>query len=418
MPLPRDDLARLFDAAMERLGPFEPRPALAVAVSGGADSMALAILSRDWTHARSGLICALVVDHGLRIESRDEARLAVQRLAAVNIPAKLLCISGLIRGPALAERARIKRYEILTAACRDAGILHLLLGHHAGDQAETVAMRVLQGSQTHGLAGMSALVESAGLRMVRPLLGVEPALLRDFLVAARVSWIEDPSNRDMRALRPRLRRNLPREAPAGDELQRAMSAVGRLRAREEAETAAEIAARATIRPEGFAVLSPGRIGPGALGALIRTIGGAAYPAEPASVNRLAAHPNPATIGGVRIMPAGRLGNGLLIVREEAAVMRPLPAEPDVIWDKRFRLVAGGLLPAGATIGKLGDDAARFRGISALPSVVLRTLPTLRFGNFLANVPHLGYSNGSDDVKMTVVFTPPQPVAGSCFAASV
>ena len=408
----------MFGAAMDRLGPFEPRPAIAVAVSGGADSMALAVLARDWVAERNGLVCALVIDHGLRAESASEARLAVQRLAAINIPAKLLCISGLTLGPALAERARIARYETLAAACREAGILHLLLGHHSADQTETVAMRVLRGSQTHGLAGMSALVETAGVRLVRPLLGVEPGLLRDFLAASCVAWIEDPSNRDIRALRPRLRGRLSLKASVRDEVQCAITAVAQLRAREEAGTAAEIAARAIIRPEGFAVLSPGRIGAGALSALIRTIGGAAYPAEPAAVNRLATDPKPATIGGVRIMPAGRFGNGLLIVREEAAVMRPLPSAPDVIWDNRFRLVAGKPLPGGATIGKLGGDAARFRGISDLPSVVLRTLPALRFGNFLAAAPHLVYPNGSDDLKMTVLFTPPHPVAGPFFAAAV
>jgi tRNA(Ile)-lysidine synthase len=199
-------LATTFAAAIDRLGPFEPRPALAIAVSGGADSMALAILATDWARMRGGSTVALVVDHGLRAASASEAGDTIGRLARLKIPARLLRLSHLLHGSALAERARIRRYEVLTEACRDAGIVHLLLGHHAADQAETVVMRVLRGSQTHGLAGMPALRETTGLRLLRPLLEIEPAVLRGLLTEIGIDWVEDPSNRDMRAMRPTDRR--------------------------------------------------------------------------------------------------------------------------------------------------------------------------------------------------------------------
>jgi tRNA(Ile)-lysidine synthase len=397
---------------MDGLGPFEPHPALAVALSGGADSMALTILARDWAHRRGGSVLALVVDHGLRPASANEARITAERATRLNIPVRLLRLAGLRHGPALAERARIKRYEILTHACRQAGILHLLLGHHAADQVETLAMRVLSGSQTHGLAGMSALLETAGLRLLRPLLGIEPALLRGFLTANGAEWIEDPSNQDMRATRSRLRHRLT--APGDTGLPQATSAVGRLRSREETEAARELAGRTAIRPEGFALLSPGRIGAVALGSLIQTIGGAPYPPNPARINELAANPRPAAVAGVRLVPAGRFGDGLLIVREEAAVMQPIEARPDTIWDHRFRLIGRQAFPGGATIGKLGDDAARFRDMTDLPSVVLRTLPAMRFVDFLAAVPHLCYVAGAYNAATTILFTPPRPVAGACF----
>jgi tRNA(Ile)-lysidine synthase len=193
---------------MDRLGPFEPCPAVAAAVSGGADSMALAILARDWVRRRGGSVLALVVDHGLRALSADEARITVERLTRLGIPARLLRLPDLKPGPALAERARIMRYESLTDACREVGILHLLLGHHVADQIETVAMRVLRDSQTHGLACMPALRETAGLRLLRPLLEIEPTRLRGLLTACGAGWIEDPSNQDMRAMRPRLRHSI------------------------------------------------------------------------------------------------------------------------------------------------------------------------------------------------------------------
>ncbi len=403
-----------FAAAMGRVGPFEPAPALAVAVSGGADSMALAILTREWVAQRNGYVTALVVDHGLRQSSAEEATSTVTRLEDLGVPARLLRLSDLGPGPALAERARIGRYHILTSACREAGILHLLLGHHAADQMETLAMRVLRESQTHGLAGMAALRETTSLRLLRPLLTIDPTRLRGFLTAAGVRWIEDPSNRDMRAMRPRLRHRLSAHGPDGAGLSAAAAAVGRLRSREEHESAVELARRASIRPEGFALLSPGRIGPAALSSLVQTIGGLPYPASSDRINDLAARPRPATIAGVRIMPAGRFGHGLLIAREEAAIMAPVEAWSGVIWDNRFRLISDSAVPAGTMVGKLGSDAAGFRTRSDIPATVLRTLPAVRIGKVLAAVPHLRYASHENHKAMTVLFSPRKLLGGPGF----
>ncbi|PPQ26805.1 tRNA lysidine(34) synthetase TilS [Rhodopila globiformis] len=401
---------------MDRLGPYAPEPALAVAASGGADSTALAVLAKGWADSRQRRLCALVVDHGLRSESAAEAVVTVERVTRLGIPARLLTLTTLARGPALAERARLARYQVLFEACREAGCRDLLLGHHAADQAETVAMRILRNSGTHGLAGMAASREVDGLRLLRPLLAFPPKLLRHYLTERGIGWIEDPSNRDLRAQRPRLRQLFTGtlSEPTLLALTQAISGVGRLRADEEAETAAELAERAAIHPEGFALLSPGRISEAALSNLVQTIGGAAYPPSPAQIAPLAAEPKPATLGGVRILPAGRLGPGWLVVREEAAIAPPIDATPGAVWDNRFRLIVTKGSLAGATIGKLGADAARFRARSNLPSIVLRTLPAIRLGKIVAAVPHLGYGIREDDVQIAVPFVPVTPVAGSRF----
>ena len=148
---------------------------------------------------------ALIVDHGLRAESTDEAAATVARLDARGIATRLLRLDGLAHGTALAERARDARFAVLTQACASAGILHLLLGHHASDQAETVLMRALGGSGPAGMAGMLPLVETPSVRILRPLLSIPPARLRAKVAAAGMAWVEDPSNVDQRALRPRLR---------------------------------------------------------------------------------------------------------------------------------------------------------------------------------------------------------------------
>jgi tRNA(Ile)-lysidine synthase len=380
-------------------------PNLAVAVSGGADSMALAVLARDWSRDRGLSVAALVVDHGLRPDSADEAAVTINRLGHLGIPARLLRLTALQRGSALAERARIMRYQVLCDACRDAGCRHLLLGHHAGDQIETVAMRALRGSHTHGLAGMAGMHTMNDITLLRPLLGIAPASLRRYLTERDIAWVEDPSNHDLRALRPRLRHLLADHMPASATLRLldAIAAIGRIRAIEAIETAAELAARAVIRPEGFALLSPGRISEAALSRLLQTIGGAAYPPALPRIAELAADLRAATVAGVRIMPAGRFGRGWLVLREEAAIAAPVPAAPGAVWDHRFRLIIQRGSLTGATIGKLGDDSARVRRLTKLPSAVLRTLPAVRFGKIVAAVPHLGYELREDDVQMTILF---------------
>lgn len=395
---------------MARLGPFEPNPVLAVAVSGGADSMALALLAQTWAATRGGSVLALTVDHGLRPESADEAALTMQRLVARSIPTRKLSITGLPHGTRLSERARIARYAALTEACRSMNILHLLLGHHALDQAETLAMRVLRNSDLPGLAGMAALRETATLRLLRPLLGLPPLMLRAYLRQHGVAWVEDPSNRDRRALRPRLRTTLDGTAI---ELTHAARVAGVCRARQEQVDADELAQRIEIRPEGFALLSPGRVRPGTMRALLRTIAGAAYAVSPQHISELAADPGPATLAGVRILPAGRLGSGWMIVREERAIHGPAPAVSGITWDGRFRILLRPPIPTGCQIGRLGDAAPRFRRQSSLPAAVLRTLPALWQNGRVLSVPHLDYAVSEAPV-LHALFMPPAALASGVF----
>ena len=414
-----------FAAAMAGLEPFGPSPRLAAGVSGGADSMALALLGDAWARERGGSLLALIVDHGLRGESGAEAADVTSRLGARGIVARVLRIDRLARGPALAERAREARLRVLAEACAGEGIVHLLLGHHAGDQAETVLIRSLGGSGAAGLAGMASIVETAGLRILRPLLAMPPARLRAALVSAGVAWVEDPSNVDQAALRPRLRmlrRDRDGAGAATTALIDASGASGRRRAEEDEIVAAILADRASLRPEGFSVLAGGASGrdaiePSALAALLQAVAGAPFPPPARSVADLAAAPRPATLAGARLVPAGRLGPGLLVVREEAAMAPPVPAQPGIVWDGRFRIGADAKIPPGATLGALGADAARLRRVSPLPSAVLRTLPAVRLGVALLAVPHLNYPDADACACIPVTFTPPRPAVPASFAVS-
>jgi len=409
-----------FAAAMARLPPFEPAPALAAAVSGGADSLALALLARDWLAPRGGSLTALVVDHGLRAASANEARTTLDRLGRQGIPARLITLCDLTPGPALAARARAARYAALIAACAEVGILHLLLGHHAGDQAETLRMRQLSGSGARGLAGMAAVVEGEHLRLLRPLLAVSPARLRALLRAAGLEWVEDPSNYNLATLRARLRLELADpdgEGPVVAGLVRAAAAQGECRAAEDGAIAAELAACVRLYPEGWAVLHAPPVSAAALSALLRMVAGRDYPVPSAAVQSLARAPRAATLAGARLLPAGRMGapGEWLVVREAAAMAPPVAAGPGVTWDGRFRLSASAMPPAGATLGALGADAPRVRGGGvAWPDAVLRALPAVRVGGTVVAVPHLDYPDGRVCARLQVAFVPAVPLACASF----
>ncbi len=197
--------AAAFARLMTPFDPFEQAPVLAVAVSGGRDSLALALMAHDWARSRGGRIAGLIVDHGLRPESGSEAATTRDVLERNGCEAAILRWSGLKPSSRLQEAARTARYRLLRDECRRRGILHLLLGHHADDQAETVAMRAARRSGPDGLAGMAALVEQPEVRLLRPLLAVPRARLTATLTARGVAWIDDPSNSDPRFERARLR---------------------------------------------------------------------------------------------------------------------------------------------------------------------------------------------------------------------
>ncbi len=446
-PLASPDLVETAEFAgwIERLGPW-PAPGaaapVAIAVSGGADSLCLALLAAAWAGARRLPVLALVVDHGLRPESAREAAQTLDTLHRNAIPARLLHLDGLERGPGLAERARDARYGILLRACRETGAVDLLLGHHRADQAETVLMRRRAGSAAGGLAGMSPLLETDEVRLLRPLLRVDPARLRDTLRARGVGWVEDPSNRDRRAERTRIREELAIADTLRSELLRHADAAGQERGRARAEDAARFAATASLRPEGFAVLPPGLLPPDALAALIRTVGG--RPHRPASdaVERLSRVPRAATLAGTRLLPAGRWGEGWLLVREAATLSGPVRAASGVRWDGRF-ILHGTLPPAGSTpaaasgrdallarrdddtlfvdalgeealfVAALGDDAAAFRRGHRLPSAVLHALPALRGDDGgLRAVPHLGWHADPRLAALSFRFRPLMPASES------
>ncbi|MEX1107784.1 MAG: tRNA lysidine(34) synthetase TilS, partial [Dongiaceae bacterium] len=275
-----------FAAAMAAAAPFETAPVTAVAVSGGCDSMALALLARDWASAQGGRAVALTVDHGLRAESAAEARLIGRRLHAAGIEQHILRWKGPHPSSGVQEAAREARYALLTGWCRQRAVLHLLLAHQQDDQAETILMRLAHGSGASGLAAMAVVSMHDGVRLLRPLLALPRMRLAATLERYAVDAVEDPSNRDPRFERVRWRRALGDVADVNrtrSGLAAAANVMGAARASRDIAIA-DLLAGVILRPEGYLLLPPRLLAEAtpalARAALLRcllAIGGDAHP---------------------------------------------------------------------------------------------------------------------------------------------
>jgi tRNA(Ile)-lysidine synthase len=223
---------------------------LVLAVSGGPDSTALLLLVARWraTLARGPKLLAVTIDHGLRVESTAEAR-AVRRVAdALDVAHRTLRWTGRKPSTGLQAAARAARYRLLASAARKAGARHVLTAHTLDDQAETVLFRLARGSGLTGLAGMARIAPlpvpgADQILLVRPFLAIPKARLIATVRAARVPFAQDPSNRDPRFTRARLREVMPVMAEHGLDAAR-ISLLARRAARAEAAIEAAVAAAA------------------------------------------------------------------------------------------------------------------------------------------------------------------------------
>jgi tRNA(Ile)-lysidine synthase len=449
-----------FGAAMAGFAPFEPQPRLAVAVSGGGDSLALCLLAADWAKAQGGDIVALTVDHRLRPESAAEAAAVGSHLAGHGIVHHVLVWRGGRPASGLQAQARAARYALLGRWCRAAGVLHLLLGHHARDQAETVLMRALSGSGTTGLAGMQGLVETSYGRILRPLLAVTPDRLAAWLAARDLAGCDDPSNRDPAFTRVRLRFAGASLAMAGLDVARVNEVAALAAAARQATgeaVAALLAAAVSLHPAGFArvdrtvlAATPLFLVRRALARLLACIGGRRWRPGERAVDRLAevisgGGPVAETLGGCRIAGDG-LGHPLLVCREARNLppSLPLPATGDppshpdrrreTPWDGRFTLCSTVPPAIAATLrleplGKRRAEALASRRLpaaSGIPAAAWPSLPCLaeaggdgqgeeRCLARVVLVPHLGYRRGDaslhPDHGLRLHFHPCWPLSG-------
>lgn len=401
----------------ERLSSLHPGRSVAVAFSGGPDSLALLVLAARWAARRkSTALHAFTVDHGLRAASAREAKEAARLSAELGVPHRILKWKGEKPSTSIQAAAREARYGLLLEACRDAGAGDLLVAHHLEDQAETFLLRLSRGSGIDGLSAMPAsrLLSEDGMavRLLRPLLDLPRERLLATVTKARLTPIQDPSNENERFDRVKARKALSILAPLGldaGRLARTAAQMGRAREALETETARLLAGHASRSPLGFVEMkadaligSPAEIGLRALAALIRVVGGGQYGPRLAALEAVYAAIGEGSLGRGRTLGGVKLAlkGGILLVSREVAVAQAatpllLKQGEEGVWDGRFRLRLDKA-PRGRrfevrALGSEGLAALRAAetGLPEVPSALLQALPGLWDEGGLAAAPHLG-----------------------------
>lgn len=181
----------------------------AVAVSGGADSLALVLMMQEELAPLGKKIVALTVDHKLRGESTEEALYVGRIMKAYQIEHHILTWNGEKPKNGIEEAAREARYNLLVDWCQQKKISVLAIAHQALDQAETFFMRLQRGSGLDGLCGIRPVSKRDGLILMRPLLSIMPEDLKKYLYNRQIEWVEDPSNQCDDFLRVRVRKFMP-----------------------------------------------------------------------------------------------------------------------------------------------------------------------------------------------------------------
>ncbi|MCF6321524.1 MAG: tRNA lysidine(34) synthetase TilS [Rhizobiaceae bacterium] len=209
-----------------------------VAVSGGSDSMALLFLANAWARKNEREVLCVSVDHGLRPEAVAEAAYVAMVCEGLGIVHTTLAWDGVKPVTGISAAARNARYELMAEFASDFGIRIILTGHTRDDQAETVLMRLRRSanngaSSSRGHSGMCRRVllggSEGGISLLRPLLHLSRAQLREYLNEISQSWIEDPSNHDVSFERVRVRNELAEKPDFKDRLVEYSQVMGRWR---------------------------------------------------------------------------------------------------------------------------------------------------------------------------------------------
>lgn len=372
---------------------------MALAVSGGCDSMAMLRLFAAWPERPAAT--ALTVDHRLRAESAVEAEQVAKWCKEVGLPHVTLCWEGAKPTTGIQAKARNARYDLMAGWCRAQGVTSLLTAHTMDDQAETVLMRLVRTTSIDSLAGIHALGEWRGLQLCRPLLGIRREQLRSYLRAAGQAWIDDPSNEDARFERVRIRKALPVLEGLGITVPglAQFAAVAR-EASEGLEGAADDWVKSHVRmfDAGYCLvpLAPftdqtKALKPRILGMLIGLMGGGTG-TDPAELELLTAWVDVGgsrrTLGGALI---GRRKDHLIIGREPGRIAGEaftLPESGHGLWDHRFEVRAA----PGSRVAALG--ASTLPRAKALPAFVQHSLPAITLPDGALCVPHLGVGTGA------------------------
>ena len=399
---------------LHRLQPYGAEAHLALAVSGGGDSMGLlALAAQAQTYDHAPRFSVLSVDHKLRPEAAAEVAQVAQICRDLGLAHVILSADKSLPEHDIQQQARQLRYRLMAGWCAEHGAQAVVLAHHRDDQAETVLMRMARGSGVQGLGGMAPRqkihTDAGPLTLLRPFLRDSGAALKQLAIEAGLPIIHDPSNDDTSFERVRWRRLLPKLEAEG---------LGAARLAEMADTMrgaqAALDAKLTLWLDAYAawhdygVLCLPRPLFGALpvaqqqrllGRFVQYFGHHPHPLKRKKTAHvlalIAARPHGAAVlGGVHV----RWRQATVFMgRETAACPTALPLNAvKGVWDRRFALndIRADDVHVAA-LGQAGVQELRHRGVvfdARLPAAYFAALPGIFAGEKLHGCPIIEKNN--------------------------
>ena len=376
---------------------------IAVAVSGGADSLCLTFLLYEWALKHNIRLFAFTVDHDLRPESAAEAAYVHDLLTEKGIRHETLFWQGEKPKVAIEEKARQARYNLLLNACKKNQIEYLCLAHHQNDQAETFLMRLIRSSGVDGLSAMQNICKRDGVFLLRPLLDYPRSRIQKTLQQHfHIRWIEDPSNNQTVYERVRLRQFQPNLDNLGLTASSIAHSAKRLtRAREALEWMTDSFIRQHVQknPAGFLFVPikdfqelPTEIQLRVLDKSMAYVIGSNYQSRMMQLEKMLENmPCRLTLHDCQIVSKK---DGFYVCAEYAKMPMPkqLKAGQKVSWG-RFEVSCD----KNVKIAPLGDNLK----IKNLPALVRRTIPAFFDEKGLAFVPSIDYKREKTNINGTI-----------------
>ncbi len=432
------DLSAKLEGLLEaQLTQSDRQGGLAVAVSGGSDSLAACHIAANVCRRLEIPLRALTVDHGLRPEAADEALKVKNWLQSAGIEQTTLKWQGPFPKTGIQKAAREARYNLLFEECNRLGISRLLLGHQLEDQLETLLMRLSKGSGVQGLAAMQSMSQRGKMSLLRPFLTVSRAELREYLTSRQQEWIDDPSNENPAYTRTQLGSVLQSliALPGSNMEALALSSTRLQRAEQALETMTQgyMSEFPVISPFGFVSFRhdfyrkmPEEIAIRFLQRLFIFVRGDGVGPSLSILEKLLSKIRTdrdlktATLYGCQF----RFHKGdWMICREPGRKGLPIMQMQDRAsqqWDDRYVVLDHGVelqsvSSPGFEIRKIGEEGWRIlresdarADVGDLPAIVKKNLPAIWSGDKLASVPLFSYDSkamGIAQGRFEMVFNP-------------
>lgn len=382
---------------------------LAIAVSGGADSMALTLLCQNWAQKKPIEIHSLTVDHKLREESTGETKQVQDWLKRYQINHQILTWQHQQQLKNIQQDARNARYQLMCNYCIEHDIPILLTAHTLEDQAETVLLRLMRGSGVDGLSAMKETTTCERVSIIRPLLIIKKNQLTTFLKQQKQQWIEDPSNYNDKFERVNMRNFLNNSKDKElliERLAKTASNMAQTRSYLEQQTNTAIEECSTWNDMGFSTIDSKNfnnlhteIGLRVLNHLLCKVSGSECKPRHNKLNNLYYNiisnkiSTKHTLNGCLIT---KKNNTITISREISAISQDLPLQENttILWDNRFIIKLTGCNTMPIHIGV--PTASELKNIQPElgkklpPKHIINTIPALKMqGNIIA-IPHLNY----------------------------